>query len=212
MLSVDKALSYKKDAIGIGRKGTIDHPYILFAPFWTVDTLFYSIPKENFDINFLYDIFQTIDWKSLDESTGVPSLSKVNINNIEVRIPYDIKEQQTIGDFFQNLDNLITEQKNKLENLQKVKKSMLCKMFPKEGQKVPEIRFKGFEGDFSVEVRYRKENADLLADYFHLLLFYFREGESGAGKLQGICTAIREMMKIRMPRRGTIHESHDQCI
>jgi type I restriction enzyme, S subunit len=148
MLSVDKALSYKEDAIGIGRKGTIDHPYILFAPFWTVDTLFYSIPKENFDINFLYDIFQNIDWKSLDESTGVPSLSKVNINNIEVSIPHDIKEQQTIGVFFQNLDNLLAEQKNKLENLQKVKKSMLCKMFPKEGQKVPEIRFKGYEEDW----------------------------------------------------------------
>lgn len=38
MLSVKKALSYEKDAVGIGRKGTIDKPYILKAPFWTVDT------------------------------------------------------------------------------------------------------------------------------------------------------------------------------
>ena len=47
MLSVDAALSEDNDAIGIGRKGTIDKPYILRAPFWTVDTLFYCIPKEN---------------------------------------------------------------------------------------------------------------------------------------------------------------------
>lgn len=47
MISVDKALSYKKDAVGIGRKGTIDNPYVLKAPFWTVDTLFYCIPKRN---------------------------------------------------------------------------------------------------------------------------------------------------------------------
>ena len=40
MLSVNDALSYDRDAIGIGRKGTIDRPYILKAPFWTVDTLF----------------------------------------------------------------------------------------------------------------------------------------------------------------------------
>jgi hypothetical protein len=65
------------------------------------------------------------------------------------------------------------------------------------------ISVKGFLGDASVEVRYRKENADLLADYFHLLLFYFREGDSGVSKMQGICTAIREKMKIRMPPQGT---------
>ena len=46
MLSVNDALSYDRDAIGIGRKGTIDRPYILKAPFWTVDTLFYAIPRE----------------------------------------------------------------------------------------------------------------------------------------------------------------------
>ena len=46
MLSVSEALSYDEDAIGIGRKGTIDKPYILQAPFWTVDTLFYAIPRE----------------------------------------------------------------------------------------------------------------------------------------------------------------------
>ena len=76
MLSVDKALSYDVDAIGIGRKGTIDKPYILKAPFWTVDTLFYSIPKEKNNLDFVYNIFQRINWKKRDESTGVPSLSK----------------------------------------------------------------------------------------------------------------------------------------
>ena len=39
MTSVDEALSYDRDAVGIGRKGTIDKPYLLKAPFWTVDTL-----------------------------------------------------------------------------------------------------------------------------------------------------------------------------
>ena len=47
MLSVIDALSYDRDAIGIGRKGTIDKPYILKAPFWTVDTLFYAIPSSS---------------------------------------------------------------------------------------------------------------------------------------------------------------------
>ncbi|MCI6793695.1 MAG: restriction endonuclease subunit S, partial [Mollicutes bacterium] len=51
MLSVNKALSYDHDAIGIGRKGTIDKPYILKAPFWTVDTLFFCIPKAEYSLN-----------------------------------------------------------------------------------------------------------------------------------------------------------------
>jgi len=65
------------------------------------------------------------------------------------------------------------------------------------------ISVKGFVGDASVEVRYRKENADLLADYFHLLLFYFRESDDGVGKMRGIYTAIREKMMIRISPPGT---------
>ena len=107
MLSVNEALSYNEDAIGIGRKGTIDKPYILKAPFWTVDTLFYAIPREKIDLTFVFDIFQNIDWKKKDESTGVPSLSKTAINDIDVLAPiYD--EQQAIGQFFSKFDNLIT--------------------------------------------------------------------------------------------------------
>jgi restriction endonuclease S subunit len=143
MLSVNDALSYDRDAIGIGRKGTIDRPYILKAPFWTVDTLFYAIPREKVDLNFAFDIFQNIDWKKKDESTGVPSLSKTAINDIDVLAPKH-GEQQTIGQFFAAIDHLITLHQRELEKLQNIKKSMLEKMFPQNGSSYPEIRFKGF--------------------------------------------------------------------
>lgn len=113
MLSVNKALSDDKDAIGIGRKGTIDKLYILRAPFWTVDTLFYCIPKENYDLDFTSCIFQNVDWKKKDESTGVPSLSKVIINNVETATP-TFDEQKKIGNYFRSLDNLITLHHHKL--------------------------------------------------------------------------------------------------
>ena len=128
MLSVSEALSYDKDAIGIGRKGTIDKPYILKAPFWTVDTLFYVISREKIDLNFAFDIFQNIDWKKKDESTGVPSLSKTAINEIDVLVPqYD--EQQALGEFFNGLDHLLSLHQRKLEKLRQIKKSMLERMF-----------------------------------------------------------------------------------
>lgn len=118
MLSVNDALSYDRDAIGIGRKVTIDRPYILKAPFWTVDTLFYAIPREKVDLNFAFDIFQNIDWKKKDESTGVPSLSKTAINDIDVLAPKH-DEQQTIGQFFAALDDLITlHQRKRLSSIQ----------------------------------------------------------------------------------------------
>lgn len=128
MLSVNKALSYDRDAIGIGRKGTIDKPYILRAPFWTVDTLFYAIPQNEECIDFVYDLFQNVNWKKKDESTGVPSLSKVAINNTNVIIPSEA-EQRKIGSFTSQLDILIPLHQRKLNQLLTMKKFMLQNLF-----------------------------------------------------------------------------------
>ncbi|SFN53135.1 restriction endonuclease subunit S [Xenorhabdus japonica] len=150
MLSVDKALSYNEDAIGIGRKGTIDRPFVLRAPFWTVDTLFYAVPKLNNDLQFTYSLFQKVNWKDKDESTGVPSLSKVAINGIPV-ISCSLREQTKIGDYFQNIDQQLKLYQYKHTKLQQLKKAMLSKMFPKAGAKVPEMRFAGFSGDWETK-------------------------------------------------------------
>ena len=139
LLSVNKALSDDKDAIGIGRKGTIDKPYILRAPFWTVDTLFYCIPKENYDLDFTSCIFQNVDWKKKDESTGVPSLSKVIINNVETATP-TMDEQQKIGEYFSNLDHLIT-----LHHRKYMKYADLS-VFDWEQRKLSELSEKTFGG------------------------------------------------------------------
>ncbi|MDT2975054.1 restriction endonuclease subunit S [Enterococcus casseliflavus] len=146
MLSVDRALS-DIDAIGIGRKGTIDKPYLLKAPFWTVDTLFYAVPKQNIDLQFSLSIFKKINWKKFDESTGVPSLSKTVINSVGASVPC-YEEQQKIGSFFKQLDKTIALHQRKLDLLKETKKGFLQKMFPKNGAKVPEIRFPGFTGDW----------------------------------------------------------------
>ncbi|MGJ0650122.1 restriction endonuclease subunit S [Bifidobacterium breve] len=143
MTSVDEALSYDRDAVGIGRKGTLDKPYLLKAPFWTVDTLFYAIPKSDMDLEFVHCSFLNVDWKSKDESTGLPSLSKEAINETIALVP-SFNEQSRLGDFFYNLDNLITLHQRKYDKLVVFKKSMLEKMFPKDGESVPEIRFAGF--------------------------------------------------------------------
>ena len=107
MTSVSEALSHNRDAIGIGRKGTIDKPYLLKAPFWTVDTLFYAIPKSDINLEFALCSFSNVDWKSKDESTGLPSLSKESINETVLSVP-NVVEQNHLGSFFADLDRLIT--------------------------------------------------------------------------------------------------------
>lgn len=127
MLSVNKSLS-EMDAIGIGRKGTIDKPFLLKAPFWTVDTLFFMTPKNDCDLNFLFAVCEKTNWRKYDESTGVPSLSKLNIGNIEFNIPTK-DEQQKIADYFTNLDKQINLQSQRLEKLKQIKAACLDLMF-----------------------------------------------------------------------------------
>lgn len=128
MLKVNEALSTNMDAVGIGRKGTIDKPYILKAPFWTVDTLFYAIPKSENYLDFVYCVFQRIDWKQKDESTGVPSLSKIAINEVTV-LSTTPKEQQKIGTYFRSLDKLISKHATQIQKINQIKASCLEKMF-----------------------------------------------------------------------------------
>ena len=71
------------------------------------------------------------------------NISKNKVMEIAVSLP-SLDEQKLIGQYFRQLDNLITLHQRKYDKLTNVKKSMLEKMFPKNGSNVPEIRFKGF--------------------------------------------------------------------
>lgn len=142
---------YSKESVLIGRKGTIDKPYYMNTPFWTVDTLFYSELSEPVSGLFIFTLFQKIQWRKLDTSTGVPSLTSSTIHNIIANFPTKT-EQTAIGNLFQNIDQTIALQRRKHEQTQTLKKSLLSKMVPQKGQKQPEIRLNGFSGDW-VEVK-----------------------------------------------------------
>lgn len=65
-----------------------------------------------------------------------------------ISIPENTSEQTAIGTYFQKLDNLINQHQQKHDKLSKIKKAMLEKMFPKQGETTPEIRFNGFSGEW----------------------------------------------------------------
>lgn len=88
--------------------------------------------------------------KLIGELAGVstiPDLNHSDFYNIEIYHP-NKNEQSQIGSFLKNVNKLISKHQKKQNRLLTLKKSMLDKMFPKEGQTVPEIRFKGFDGDW----------------------------------------------------------------
>ncbi len=81
--------------------------------------------------------------------TAIPQkINKDEIGKIDIFITNNDEEQKKIGAYFSNLDHLITLHQRKCEQTKTLKKYMLQKMFPQEGQKVPEIRFEGFTGDW----------------------------------------------------------------
>ena len=84
----------------------------------------------------------------LIQGSKVSSISKGNLQKTLVSFPKDFEEQQKIGSFFKQLDDTIVLHQRKLDLLKEQKKGYLQKMFPKNGAKVPELRFAGFADDW----------------------------------------------------------------
>ena len=77
-------------------------------------------------------------------TSSQPALSMENIRKFTINIPINREEQDCLANYFDSLDYLITLHQRKCDETKKLKKYMLQKMFPQNGQKVPEIRFEGF--------------------------------------------------------------------
>jgi len=106
-----------------------------------------ALLRINDDTNtyFLFSIINRYQdyFKKLGAGSSQLNISRGIVENFEVAYP-NVAEQRMIADYFQSLDHLITLHQRKCDNMKKIKKFMLQKMFPKKGEKFPEIRFEGF--------------------------------------------------------------------
>lgn len=84
------------------------------------------------------------------QGTKISSISKRTLAYTHISCPSDKKEQQAIAFYFQHLDSLIQSFTKKIESLKKVKAASLQSMFPREGETIPRVRFKGFEGIWEI--------------------------------------------------------------
>ena len=146
-----------------------------------VGSIGYYTGTENVIVSSLYEVFQTADYvddrfmwhwfKSDHFSKWIERLQEGSVRlyfyydkliQCEMKMP-SLEEQKKMGAFFDQLDHLITLHQRKCEETKKLKKYMLQKMFPQNGQKVPEIRFSGFTDAW--EQRKLEDIMDTVTDY-----------------------------------------------
>jgi len=85
---------------------------------------------------------------ALSSGGTAKGVSQKNLAKLDISLPEDLSEQTAIGNTFQKFDSLINQHQQKHDQLSNIKKAMLEKMFPKPGETIPEIRFKGFGGEW----------------------------------------------------------------
>ena len=131
--------------------GTIGVPMLINSeePLYFKDgNIIWFKNKNAIDGRFFYHLFNGLNvQKFIKESAGTGTVGTYTIENgkkTPINLPLRKEEQEKIGEYFSNLDHLITLHQRKCEETKKLKKYMLQKMFPQNGQTVPEIRFAGF--------------------------------------------------------------------
>lgn len=128
---------------GIGKTAILQSPAATNQGFQSL------VLNDDTDTYFVYSMTDKIKAKAERIASGstFAEISGKMLGNLELVFPSK-KEQSKIGSFFSNVDSLVLLEQKKYDKLMQVKKSMLEKMFPKEGATVPEIRFAGFKGDW----------------------------------------------------------------
>ncbi|MPQ28912.1 restriction endonuclease subunit S [Brochothrix thermosphacta] len=139
----------------------------------------YFQPVEGIDYGFISTIVRSeLFMQQLDSvlvSGAQPNVSSKEIDSFEFVIPKVFHEQQKIGSFFKQLDNTIALHQRKLDLLKEQKKGFLQKMFPKNSETVPELRFSGFTNEW--EERKLSDGTNKIGDGLHGTPKYSEDGE-----------------------------------
>lgn len=136
-----------KDSLIVSASATFGVTAFVKANLITNQTFIGLVPNDNIDLGFLYYSFNapSLRTQMKMESAGstIFYIPQDRFKEMVISLP-NIKEQYKLAKLFSDLDKLITLHQRKEEELQKLKKGLLQKMFPKDGESVPEIRFPNF--------------------------------------------------------------------
>ena len=113
---------------------------------------FWVLRADNVTSTFLFSLIQTNEFEVISNLSAGSKMPRSDWGLVSTScffVPKNISESNEIGNYFQKLDTLINQHQQKHDKLSSIKKAMLEKMFPKQGETIPEIRFKGFSGKWN---------------------------------------------------------------
>ena len=111
------------------------------------NTMMFSLSKDKWSTNFALPLFNNVNFPSLAQVGSLPSFNGSQVKEIKVKLP-KFEEQEMVGKYFTSLDSQISASTSRLASLKQMKAASLQAMFPQEGETVPKVRFKGFEGEW----------------------------------------------------------------
>lgn len=117
------------ETIIIGRKGTIDKPYYYRGRVWIIDTAYYLLPFDSIIPKYLFYFLCTVNLQNLNSSTGVPSLSRIDLEKINISFPSSKTEQRKIASILTTIDNIIEKTKDAIEKYKSIKQGMMQDLF-----------------------------------------------------------------------------------
>ena len=115
---------YDGESVVLGRKGTIDRVHFVSGRFWTIDTAYFLSKFNNALPKWLYYFLTSIDFRSLNEATGVPSLSRDLLYTIKIPTPPKA-EQTEIANFLSTVDCAIAQTESLIAKQQRIKTGLM---------------------------------------------------------------------------------------
>lgn len=165
--------------VGVGKLAFMPFSYATSQDFLSLSEL--KIEPE-FAVYALYKMMRLVSNEV--QGTSIKGITKDELLAKEILIP-DCEEQKKIGAYLHNLDHLITLHQRKCDETKKLKKYMLQKMFPQNGEKVPEIRFSGFTDDWE-----QRKLGDVVDSVDTGKSRFDKEGSSGEYPILGSTSVI----------------------
>lgn len=122
------------ESVLFGRKGTIDRPLYVNCKFWTVDTMYYTVPRKEANCKFLYYVSTTIPYAKYSTSTALPSMTQTVLGNMIIPVP-PLPEQRRIADYLDKkcgeIDGLVSLQEQMIQTLTDYKQSVITEAVTK---------------------------------------------------------------------------------
>lgn len=184
---------YDKPSVLIGRKGTIGKVRYVDHPFWTVDTLFYTIVNTELVLpKYLFYLMSQMDLNAYNEGTTIPSLRTETLNRLEFDIP-SIEEQKEVLSYLEPIDDKIQLNTEINKNLLEQAQAIYTKRFITDADSLwPEGKLSDL-----IEVCYGKDHKKL------------HDGDipvyGSGGIMRHVDRALYEQESVLVPRKGTLN-------